>query len=310
MSIKSRGRGTAALFGMLLVVAGLIGGALLYVLSVRRPGQAVDHFARAPVGCTTTLEFTETGTFYVYAEDAAQVTPPAGDCEPTGEPGRAFGFELTGSGGAVVPKSDESVEYDSGGRTGRSIARFDIDTAGSFEIAVVGDDPAVVAAVGRDPQDGVDELRRGALIVAIAGVLLGALLLAVAGRRSSRAATFAPPVGPGWDLHPPSETPSEWPPAPPHIAQVPVNPHRPNEPASPTPPPPPLPARRPPTSTPPSWGPPPADEASSAVSEPPLRPTPPPELKPMLPDRRIRTSGDVVPGGPEDRRSDGVRDDA
>ena len=54
------------------------------------------------------------------------------------------------------------------------------------------------AAVGRDPSDNVDEMRRGAIIVAAIGIVLGGLLLALAGWRSKRASTPSIPEGPGW----------------------------------------------------------------------------------------------------------------
>jgi len=56
----------------------------------------------------------------------------------------------------------------------------------------------VTAAIGRDPDDGVDRLQRRAIMVAILGVVLGSLLLLLAGRRSKRAAQFLTPDGPGW----------------------------------------------------------------------------------------------------------------
>ena len=68
---RSRGRGTAAAFGFILLFAGLIGGGVLYVRSLMWHDDAVEAFARAGVGCTTTLQFTETGTFYVFEETGA-----------------------------------------------------------------------------------------------------------------------------------------------------------------------------------------------------------------------------------------------
>jgi hypothetical protein len=91
---------------------------------------------------------------------------------------------------------------------------------------VEGDDPSVVAAVGRDPELGVKELRRGAIVVGVVGVVLGALMLLLAGRRSKRAATFVDaPGGPGWGPAPRrGPCVPTWPPEPPRVPQVPVNP--------------------------------------------------------------------------------------
>lgn len=231
MARKSKGRGTAAAFGLLFLFAGLVGGGVLFVLSQRRPAQAVDGFARAPIGCTTTLDFTETGVFYVFEELAGVSEVPDGGCQPTADPTQAFAFQLRGPDGPVVPRADVTVSYDTGDQVGSSVARIEIVTAGEYEIVVVGDDPAVVAAIGRDPDDGVDLLRRRSVIVAVVGVVLGALLLVLAGRRSKKAAEFLPPAGPGWGPQPTPADPAGVP-TDTRSGQVPVNPHTPPEPVA------------------------------------------------------------------------------
>jgi hypothetical protein len=223
MARKSRGRGTAAAFGLLLVLAGLAGGTVLYVLSVQRPDQAIDGFARAPIGCTTTLEFTETGTFYVFQERGTAVPVPEGGCQPIADASQTFGFELRGPDGPVPLGAEGTLSYDTDDFSGVSAARVQIDTPGQYEIVVVGDDAGVVAAIGRDPHDGVSELRQLAIMVAAVGVILGAVLLVLSGRRSKRAATFSVPDPPVWspyqggpDLAAPEYT---------RVAQIPVDPH-------------------------------------------------------------------------------------
>ena len=294
MGTKSKGRGTAAAFGLLLLFAGLIGGSVLFALSMRRHDQAVRSFARAPVGCTTTLDFTETGTFYVYREDDGLVSPPLGGCVPTADPLQAFGFELSGSSGAVVPRRDESISYDTDTFSGRSVARVRIDEPGQYDIEVVGADQLIVAAIGRDPDDGVDALRRGALIVGGAGVVLGGLLLVLAGWRSKRAAILTVPGGPGWGPRPRSAT-GDWPPEPPRVPQVPVNPHEPDEAAAVAPAP--LPSRS--SSIVPSpWAPPSPDDTPDDLNATPAPPAPVvPTPSPKLPKSQGRISG-VSPNAP------------
>lgn len=202
MAGRSRARGGVAVFGLLLVLAGIAGGAVLYMLSVQRPSQAVEGFGRAPIGCTTTLEFTETGTFYVFEERGLAVDVPGGGCQPLADPARAFGFELRGPDGPVVVRPETSIVYDTDEYAGTSVARVEIAAVGRYEIVAVGDDAQVVAAIGRNPDDGVTELRQLAIVVAGIGVLLGALVLLLSGRRSRRAAGPAPVDAPVWSWQP------------------------------------------------------------------------------------------------------------
>ena len=227
MARKSKGRGTAAAFGMLLLFAGLVGGGVLYMRSVSRPSAAVDGFARASVGCTTTLRFTETGTFFVFKDLGPVNDAPSGGCQPAADPTQTFAFELRGNDGPVVPRADDQLSYDTDDHLGNSVARIEIDSAGEYQLVVVGDDPAVAAAIGRDPDDGVDELRQRAILVATFGVVLGVLLLVLAGRRSNRAAAFLAPDGPGWGPRQNAErvvVPDE-----PGVVRSAVNPHLPDE---------------------------------------------------------------------------------
>lgn len=187
------------MFGLLVVLAGLIGAAVLYVASQRRPEQAVDEFARAPVGCTTTLEFTDTGTFYVYEERSDIAAAPLGDCQPVADPSAAFGFSLSDANGDVDRIADLEVTYEFGARSGQSISSFEVTEAGRFDIEVVGDDLTVVAAIGRDPDESVADLRRAAIAVGLLGLIIGGVLLFLSGRRSRHATAPAdPPTGAVW----------------------------------------------------------------------------------------------------------------
>jgi hypothetical protein len=282
---RSRGRGAAAVFGFILLFAGLIGGGLLYVQSLRWHDNAVESFARAEIGCTTTLEFSETGTFFVYRETEGTFEPAQGDCERTATPGQQFAVELSGPS-TVALEPDTSVSYDTGEFSGTSAYRFELTESGSYEMVVRGDEVDSWAAVGRDPSDRVPELRRNALVVAAAGVVLGGLLLALAGMRSKRASTPTIPDGPGWGPRPGDGAPP-WPPEPPRVPQVPVNPHQPDTPASVAAPPPPLPARAPGLAAPARspWAPPSVDTAPVDTAPPgPVPTAKPPELPPKLPD--------------------------
>jgi hypothetical protein len=283
---RSRGRGAAAAFGFILLFAGLIGGGVLFVLSLQRHDKAIEKFARAGVGCTTSLEFSKSGTFYVYEETEGEFDPQEIGCEPAATPGQAFGFDFDGPA-PVSPREDTSISYDTDEFTGTSVARFEVTEPGTYELEVRGDSLDSWAAVGRDPSNNVDEMRRGAIIVAAIGILLGGLLLALAGRRSKAAATPSIPEGPGWGPRPGDGGVRAWPPEPPRIPQVPINPHQPDTPASVAPPPPPLPARAPGVTAPPRspWAPPPPGVDPVDTTPPgPAEQARPPALPPTLPD--------------------------
>lgn len=281
MGVKSQGRGTVAALGLFLLFAGLVGGGVLYVVAQRRPAQSVEGFARAPVGCTTTLEFTESGTFYVFEEAGVGDDVVVGDCQPVADPSADFSVAFSGDLVPAAVRDDDSVSYDVDGFDGRSVQRIDVAEVGQYTVAVVGDDLTVVAALGRDPDDGVDELQRLAMIVAIAGIGLGIVLLVLAGRRSKKAASFATPDGPGWEPAPPTGTlggDGEWPPKAPRLDDVPITTPEPAE--SPT-------VSAPGVAAPPALWQPPSGEATGDL--PPPADVVPDE--PALPDRPDGPSG-------------------
>jgi hypothetical protein len=286
MAVKSRGRGLVAALGLFLLFAGLVGGGVLYIVAERRPAQTVDGFARAPVGCTTTLEFTETGVFYVF-EEVGGATGLETGCQPVADPSAEFAVSFTGD---LIPAAVEpttAVSYDVDGFDGRSVQRVEIAEPGQYTVEVTGDDLTVVAALGRDPDEGVDDLRQAALIVAIAGVVLGLAMLILSGRRSRRAAAVTTPEGPGWGPTRPRDG-EAWSPEPPRSGQVPVNPHEPPEPASVT---------RPPAGA-DAWRAPSGNSVDDVGAPDPMAPPAPPDPsseqpseQPILPDAPGRVSG-------------------
>lgn len=196
---KARGRGAVAGLGFALLFAGLIGGVVLWILAMREPDRAAEGFARAAPGCRTTLSFSETGEFYLYEELSGVVV--AEGCEPDTAPGQAFTWELLGPDGEPVDAIDDtSVSYALDVGAGTSLARVDIDRAGSYEIEVRGNDPAVVAAIGRDPDENVIRLRAAAIAAALIGIAGGGMMLWLSGRRSRRAAAMVAPADPGWGV--------------------------------------------------------------------------------------------------------------
>ncbi|HUG00196.1 MAG TPA: hypothetical protein VMM60_18870 [Ilumatobacter sp.] len=246
MAGKSRGRGLTALVGWLLLCGGVVGAIALVIAGERQFDEGVDTLARAHAGCSTTLRFTDAGTFYVYEETYTSADPPepvvssptAEACTPAGAPGSEFSFVLLdGDGTEVRTVRDRSVSYDGDGLSGESYATFDVISRATVDIVVTGADINTVAAVGRSPEAPRAEMRRTAAIVGVAGVVLGALLLILSGRRSRHAAVAGVPDGPGWSRPIPAAPPVYWPPATPNVsglgpgtAQTPVNPHMPDKP--------------------------------------------------------------------------------
>src|SRR5690606_26166445 len=123
MGVRSRGRGVAATFGLLLVLVGIAGVVVLWVMAERRPEQAVEGFARGPVGCTTTLEFGDVGTFYLYEELVGTTSDAFAECAPSATPGSEFSVELLDDGRPIPTRADRSITYDTDAATGTSVAR-------------------------------------------------------------------------------------------------------------------------------------------------------------------------------------------
>jgi hypothetical protein len=212
--------------GLLLLLAGLLGGAALWVLATREPERAADAFARAAPGCRTTLSFAETGEFYVYEELSGVMV--ADGCEPSTTPGQPFSWSMVGPDGQPVSSVDDrSVSYELDAGVAISVARITIDMPGDHEIEVRGSDPAVVAAIGGDPDENVNRLRGAAVVVAAIGFVLGVLLLWWSNRRSRAAAHGESQFGP-WSSTTEEQVDASWPPRPPTV-QVPVLPHRPDD---------------------------------------------------------------------------------
>ena len=164
--------------------------------SRQRHDKTVEAFARAGVGCTTTLEFSETGEFFVFEETGTpiEVLDEVG-CQPLATPGQPFGFEISGPADVTVPTRRRRSRTRPTSSPGASVAtlrdrdrrpvqdrrrRFGREHRGGG---------------GTRPVERGVELRRGAIVVAAAGLSAGRLLLALAGRRSKRAATPSIPTG-------------------------------------------------------------------------------------------------------------------
>ena len=233
--------------GLVLVVVLVVAGALWFAGGQRRSDN-VAGFARAPVGCDTTLDFEATGTFVVYVETSGEFDALPGECDVAERYDRddtpSPDLVLTDPSGNELDLSDaDATSYDVDGFVGTAFRSVEIVDPGDHVLTVAPTPGGPFAvAVGRSPDDGVALLRGSAVAVAVAGLVIGGLLLVLGSRRPTpapHAATPWTPSGTSWPSGPPG-----FPPPPPTTGAT--------GPPIGTPPPPPSPP-----------GPPRADEAGS-----------------------------------------------
>jgi hypothetical protein len=200
--------------GALLLVVLLVTAAALWVASGDRRADNVAGFARAPVGCDTTLDFESTGTFVLYVETSGEVDDLAGACDAQLRYDRDADdvprVELT----LLDPDGDDielgdatEAGYDVDGFVGSAVHEVQIDTPGDhvLTVAPTGGD-AFAVAVGRSPDQGVALLRWAAVAAAISGLVLGGLFLVLGTRRPPETTTPVAPWTPderGWPSSPP-----------------------------------------------------------------------------------------------------------
>lgn len=217
--------------GALVLAAGVGSGVVMLMASSSNYDDGVKNLARAPIGCTTTLEFEEAGTFTVYVETVGSVGELRGDCPNTDADYEYDGDDLPDvdivlvdeDGDEIDLDDDESAEYDAAGAVGQSIASIEIEDAGEYEMTVSSDEEDFVISVGKNPKDTADSLKTNGMIAIAAGVVLGGLLLVLGLRRKpAAAAPGAAPGGGGMGAQPyaaPPQAPvATYPPASPGYA--------------------------------------------------------------------------------------------
>ena len=200
--------------GVVLLV-GLLGAAVaLWFAAGEREADNVAGFARAPVGCDTTLDFESTGTFVLYVETTGEFGQLAGECEteleydrdPDGVP--AVDLTLRGPDGDEIEIEEKTgVDYDVDGFVGSSVGEVQIDSTGDHVLTVApADGESFAIAVGRQPDEGVALLRWGAVAAAIGGLIVGGLFLVLGSRRPPTQPAPAAPWTPdtqSWPASPP-----------------------------------------------------------------------------------------------------------
>ena len=221
------------LIGAAVLVVGLVAGVALYLMSGSAKEETVKKFARAPVGCSTTLEFDKSGTFTFYIETKGTLPNLGGDCAASGGSYErassdlpAVTLALTGPDGQAVglERSGSILSYDTGGYAGRAIEKVSIESTGTYQLTVTSEETDFAIAVGGDPEEDSSTMQTMGMMVGAAGLLIGGLLLFLGKRKSSSGATppsppwqpGAAPV-PGWQPQQPVTGYPQAPPGPPPI---------------------------------------------------------------------------------------------
>lgn len=223
---------TLTLIGAAALVVGLGAGVALYLMSGSAKEETVKKFARAPVGCSTTLEFDKSGTFTFYVETKGTLPNLGGDCAASGGSYErassdlpAVTLTLTGPDGQQLGLGQSSAfSYDTGGYTGQAIEIVRVEWPGTYQLTVASDESDFAIAVGGDPEADSNTMQTTGLMVGAAGLLIGGLLLFLGKRKTSGGATppstpwqpGAAPV-PGWQPQQPVTGYQQAPPGPPPI---------------------------------------------------------------------------------------------
>ena len=236
----SKGKRSLMIGLALIVVGGGVGVALIG-LSGSTEEETVKKFARAPAGCTTTLEFDKSTEFTFYIETKGHVGDVGGDCAGNGSSYNrsdmpTVALTLTDPDGNDVSLSDaRSTTYSAGDFAGEAYQTARIDSTGTYRLTVASESSDFAIAVGGDPQADSNMMKTGGIIAAAAGVVLGLLVLLLGRRSGGGTASPAPawqpaaPAGswpaqpgvpryqpvPGFAPAPPPPSPPSAPPAPP-----------------------------------------------------------------------------------------------
>lgn len=210
---RTGGRGLTVV-GVVLFIGGLAAGAALFLMSGKTEEDTVKKFARAPAGCTTTLQFDRADTFEVYLETSGVLDIVSGDCAANGagynhaddDPPRVS-LSLVDANNAEVPLSPGTgATYDVGDFKGQAVQQVTIPASGAYQLTVTSEANDFVIAIGGKSDADSKKLKTAAIGAAIAGVVMGFVLLIAGGRAKRSAATPAPAAGtwppatpgPGW----------------------------------------------------------------------------------------------------------------
>lgn len=195
------------LTGVGVIGAGLVAGVALAVVGASVHDSTVEGFARAPVGCTTKLDFDTGDTFTLFVETKGRVADTGGNCAGSGasysrgddDPPRVELTLVNDGDGQVTLGDANDYSYDTGDFVGTSFATADIPGPGTYRLTVVSEDTDFAIAIGRDPErDSAIWWAAGATI-AVLSLLVGVVLLIIGlVQKPPSRSEPAPAAAPGW----------------------------------------------------------------------------------------------------------------
>jgi hypothetical protein len=212
--------------GAIVLVGGLAAGGVFYGKSTSAVNDTVSRFARAPIGCTTTLEFDRTDTFTLFVETKGTAGNAGGDCKGNGASFDHQGAKVPTVKLSLTDANDQSTpltaftgySYDTDSFRGSAVEQVKITAPGTYRLTVTSDASDVGVSVGGDPEVDQSRLQLIAIASAIGGVVLG-LGLMVLGRPkrpTPTAPVAASPYTPYVYTPPAQAAPTPvWQPAPP-----------------------------------------------------------------------------------------------
>lgn len=222
--------------GIAIAVLGIGAGVALVALSGSAEETTVKGFARAPVGCTTTLEFDKAAMFTIYIETKGTIGSVVGDCQTGGASYQRGNATLPSVVLTLLNSNDEaavlapaaSPKYATGAFAGQAYQRVQVSAPGTYRLTVSSDERDFAIAVGGKPDaDSAGMLAAGGGAATV-GVLLGGLLIVLGMRKTKGTPPASPTVSspqawqptmaplPTWQSQPTMPgTPPGYPTAPP-----------------------------------------------------------------------------------------------
>lgn len=202
--------------GVTVAILGLGAGIILVALSGSAKEETVKAFARAPVGCTTTLEFEKRATFTIYIETTGTLGTVDGDCAAGGTSYQRGDDDLPRVSLTLLNSDDQEAAltatdvptYVVGDFAGQGYQRVQITEPGTYRLTVTSDDTDFAIAVGGKPDADANAMSLAGVGAALGGLLLGGLLLVLGLRRKKLASPTVLANG----------SPAPWQPTPPDVA--------------------------------------------------------------------------------------------